>query len=200
MAQQRLRLALLAGCLATVSACGSPGAFVWVDKAPDSIFAPAPEGLIRTGDVVAVRVFGQDSLSTRATVGTPGTVAVPLVGEVQVSGKAPEAVAKDIAERLEPFINTPHVVVSVEETSTVVAVIGEVSNAGVVVLNHDLTVLAALAEADGLTEFADRSMVFVLRREPNGLYRIRFKYEDIVRGVGKAAAFRLRTGDQLIVE
>jgi hypothetical protein len=60
-------------------------------------------------------------------------------------------------------------------------------------------VLAAIAAAGGLTELARRDRIFVIRHQPDPV-RIRFKWEDLQHAVGAAGAFRLRPGDQIVVE
>jgi len=181
--------------------CGASGAFVWVDELPNDYLKPKAAMVISSGDVISVRVFGQEPLSMRATVRTDGKVAMPLVGDVVVAGKLPEEVAREVEARLVPFVTTPNVVVAVEESRTRIVALGELRRNGSIVLEPGETgVLSALANAGGLTEFAGESRIFVLRTESTGTYRIRFQYGDIIRGVGNAAAFKLKTGDQLVVE
>jgi protein involved in polysaccharide export with SLBB domain len=59
-------------------------------------------------------------------------------------------------------------------------------------------VLAAIARAGGLTEFAKKSRIFVLRKEPEPM-RVRFDYGELARGEGPAS-FRLQEGDVIVVE
>jgi polysaccharide export outer membrane protein len=200
--ERRLRQSLLALAVACSSAlgCGS-GSFVWVQDAPDVYFHPKPAMTILPGDVISVKVFGQDPLSIRATVRPDGAVVMPLIGDVAVAGKLPGTVAREVEARLVPFVTTPNVVVVVEESRVRIVAAGEVHHPGPVVLEAGETgLLPALAAAGGLTEFAGESQIYVIRTEINGTYRIRFNYEDIIRGIGRAAAFRLRTGDSLVVE
>lgn len=181
--------------------CASLGTYVWADDAPEAYFRPPPELLIATGDTVGIRVFGQEPLSVHEIVRSDGVIVMPLIGNVVVLGKSPEAVAKGVEARLQPYVTNPNVVVVVEESRIRVVAMGEVRHVGPILLESgDSGLLAALAAAGGITEFATESRVFVLRPQPQGIYRIRFKYDDIVRGVGRAAAFRLRAGDQLVVE
>ncbi len=181
--------------------CGSTGAFTWIDDAPETFFRPAPGLLIGPGDMVSIKVFGQEPLSVRTSVRSDGVVAMPLIGDIAVVGKKPEVVAKEVESRLQPFVTTPNVVVVVEESHVRIVAIGEVRRPGTIVLDAGETgILPALANAGGLTEFATESRIFVLRSESNGTFRIRFLYEDIIRGVGRAATFRLRSGDQIVVE
>lgn len=188
--------------LVAANGCGGAGAFVWVDDAPTSFFRPPAGLLIASGDLISVRVFGQEPLSTaRVQVRSDGMIAMPLIGDVAVVGKSPGAVAKEIETRLVPFVTTPNVVVVIEESRTRVVAIGEIRRPGTLILEAGETgLLPALANAGGLTEFASGSGVYVLRSDSSGTYRIRFQYDDIVRGVGHAAAFRLHSGDQIVVE
>ncbi len=189
------------GVLLLASGCGSAGTFVWVDAAPEVYFRPAPRLLIRAGDTISVRVFGQEALSVRVKVRTDGVIAMPLIGYVPVSGKDTEAIAKEVEQRLRPFVTTPNVIATIEESNVQIAAIGEVRRNGTIILDGtDTRLFVALANAGGLTEFADESRIFVIRTDATGQYRIRFQYEDVIRGIGRAATFRLQDGDQLVVE
>jgi len=62
-------------------------------------------------------------------------------------------------------------------------------------------VLQALALAGGITEYADREGIFVLRQLPaKGVLRIRLGYKKLMRGTGRGAAFVLESGDAVVVE
>jgi polysaccharide export outer membrane protein len=187
--------------LGTISGCGASGQYTWVDNAPADFFRPPVLLTISVGDVVSIRVFGQEPLSVRVPVRSDGVVTMPLIGDVAVAGKSPGVVAKEVESRLVPFVTTPNVVVVVEEAKTRIVAIGELRRNGSIVLEAGETgLLDAIANAGGLTEFAGESRVFVLRTDNAGIHRIRFEYEDIIHGVGRASAFRLRAGDQLVVE
>jgi polysaccharide export outer membrane protein len=77
--------------------------------------------------------------------------------------------------------------------------VGEVVRAGTVTIETNGGVVQALANAGGLTEYADRDRIFVLRKYPSSL-RIRFTYDALVRHDPKAVAFTLQGGDVVVVE
>ena len=65
--------------------------------------------------------------------------------------------------------------------------------------------LQALAAAGGLTEWAHRDRIFVLRYgywadENPAPARIRFRWDALARGAGRSATFQLRAGDVVVVE
>jgi ribonucleotide monophosphatase NagD (HAD superfamily) len=63
-------------------------------------------------------------------------------------------------------------------------------------------VLQALASAGGLNPYAHDDGIYVLRKSKNSDMpeRIRFDYELLSRAEGKAAGFRLRGSDVIVVE
>lgn len=189
-------------CLALVGSACASAPYVWVQK---FVTEPVKEGagsplLISPGDIVDVRVFGQDSMSTKGEVRSDGTLAMPLLGHVAVAGRRTEEVAASLKQRLLPYINAPEVTVVILESRVLVSIVGEVRAVGVVELRPPATLLQALARAGGLTEFADRSGIYVLRTTNGVTTRIRFKYGSLIDAEPSATGFRLRTGDVIVAE
>jgi polysaccharide biosynthesis/export protein len=179
--------------------CGGSGAYVWVADMPSEEVA-SRDYLIESGDVVVVRVFNQDAMSTRARVRSDGKLSVPFLGDVLVRGKSPSAVSRELEERFKSYVVSPTVTVTVDEFQpSSVAVIGEVAHPGVYPIDSAAAgVLRALAQAGGLTEYAHRDGIYVLRSSP--ARRIRFSYEGLTQNQNRAAVFRLRAGDTVVVE
>jgi len=195
----RIRASLL--ILALVSlACASPGRYVWVDDYADTDRDARTPLLIAVGDVLQVKVFNQEQLSTKTRVREDGKISIPLVNDVTAAGLTPVALAGELQERLKDYVKSPLVTVSIEETRPpTVYVTGEVTKPGVYPLEPPGSVLAALANAGGLTQFASTNRIFVLRQKPVET-RIRFTYDALTHMAGKAASFRLRPGDVIVVE
>lgn len=181
-----------------LGACTHYGYFV-DGRSYTPVEAPAPQvtEVIRPGDELTVLVFGEEALSARGVrVGLRGTVSLPLLGEVAAAGKQPSAFAKDLERALSAYVTTPHVTVRIEQSPVLVTVIGEARNNGQFKLEAPVRLVEVLAQAGGLNEYADESAIFVLR----GSERIRFTYEDIIRGAPHARAFEMKTGDVLVIE
>ena len=196
----------LVGILALASAaslggCGGPGTFVWYSEVPGAEWAPpANQYVLGAGDSIDVRVYQQSDLSVQSKVRQDGRVSVPLVGEVVASGKTPDALARELEQRMKEFVVSPRVTVNVQESVPItVSVLGEVGSRGSLTLAPPATLIQALAQAGGLTEFADDDSIFLLRKTPT-FRRIRFSYEALTRNVGGAATFPLRSGDVIVVE
>jgi polysaccharide export outer membrane protein len=176
--------------------------YVWVNSLPVEPVGDGGGGpvTISAGDMVDVQVFGQDAMSTKGEVRSDGTLAIPLLGQVAAAGRRPEELASSLKERLKPYVVSPEVTVVIQESRVLVSMVGEIKAVGVVELRPPATVLQALAMAGGLTDFADRSGIYVLRTIAGVTTRIRFRYESLIEADPIAIRFRLKTGDVIVVE
>jgi polysaccharide export outer membrane protein len=151
---------------------------------------------------VAVRVWDHDELSARGRVRADGKLTMPLLDDIDVEGKRTDEVARFMEQQLKQrnLVVSPRVSVVLEEPRPLsVAVLGEVARAGMYTLDHGAGVAEALASAGGLTEFARRDRIFVVRRTPAPV-RIRFSYQALAEARGKAATFRLQPGDVVVAQ
>lgn len=197
--ERTLVVAVLAGALFGAAGCGPGGQYVWVqNRQPEP--SAGERTLIGVGDLIEVQVLGEEATSTTSRVLGDGTITVPLLGPVAVVGKRPEELSAALEEQLKRFLQVPKVTVLIRESLVQVAVIGEVRQAGVVDVVAPAAVLEALAKAGGLTEFADSSAIFVLRKRGTYTERIRFKYSALIEAEPAAARFALKTGDVVVVE
>jgi polysaccharide export outer membrane protein len=190
---------LAAAPLALLCACAHTGPYVWVQdfKGQD----PAPTAYaIREGDVIRIQVWNQDAMSTRARVRADGRVSVPFLKDVTVVGKTPADLATELEGLLKDYVKSPAVYVVVEEAKPeTISVLGEVGRPGVYPLGDGAGVAHVLASAGGLTAFAHKDRIYVLRSGTRPA-RIRFAYRDVVDGAGAASAFGLQAGDVVVVE
>lgn len=195
--QSRLRCPVI-GALVALPLVGCGGApFVWINELPQQ--QTADEYVIAPGDMVGVRVFNQENMSTRARVRSDGKVALPFLGDVELRGKTPAAVSRELGVRFKEYVVSPIVTVSLEETQpTAVSVLGEVVHPGNYTLDASSGVLQALAAAGGFSDYASRDAIYVVRRASGP--RVRFTFASLAQGQSRAAAFRLRAGDVVIVE
>jgi polysaccharide export outer membrane protein len=184
--------------LLTLAACGGTGPYVWVDSLPAQS-AGGGDVLIADGDVLNVRVFNQDPLSTKERVRSDGRISIPVIGEIVARNKRPAQLAAEIQDRLKDIVKVPSVIVTFEQGGEAkISVVGEVRNSGVFQLEPGSNVLHALAAAGGLTDYADGDKVFVIRKSlPQ---RVRFRYSDLRSADPKSVQFMLQTGDVIVVE
>lgn len=157
-------------------------------------------------DVLDIVIWKNDDLSQKGVVVRPdGKISMPLIGEVQASGRTANQLASQIAARLREYKDNPVVTVSVKEVNSYyVYVLGEVSKPGKYQLKSHATVLQAVAIASGFTNYAAKNKMRVIRHvqgEDGTLREIRIpaRYDDLVSGTGEIGNFVLKTGDVVIV-
>jgi len=109
--------------------------------------------VVGTGDVVKVRVYGEDDLSGAFPVDAGGHVNLPLVGRVGVGGLTVGCVAARIHDALEDgYLRDPDVTVTLDGyKSQAVSLLGSVRKPGVYYLEGPTTLLEMLSKAGGLT-------------------------------------------------
>jgi polysaccharide export outer membrane protein len=66
-------------------------------------------------------------------------------------------------------------------------------------LEAPMTVLQALAESGGLTDYANRGGIYILRIENNQRFRLPFDYNAVVKGRKPAQNVLLQPGDTVVV-
>ncbi len=155
-------LLVMLGSIGGLSACESAGAPAggYVDDAPPPILR-AEDYRLGAGDDVRISVFGQDDLTGRFVVTPQGTVAFPLIGEVQASGLTIPELSGVITERLQAgYVLRPRVSIEMA-TYRPFYILGEVGRPGTYPFSAGLTVMNAVATAGGFSYRANSQVVYI---------------------------------------
>jgi polysaccharide biosynthesis/export protein len=120
-------------------------------------------------DLLEINVFEQPDLDRTVRVSGDGTISVPLLGVIPVSGltvKETEARLRDLLSA--KYLTDPQVTVFVKEAkSKKISVVGAVSKPGTVEMLGQRSLLEAISEAGGLTQQAGKDL-YVLRSDRSG--------------------------------
>ena len=128
------------------------------------------EYVVGPKDLLEIRVFEIPELNLDQRVSDNGTILLPILGDVSVSGLT----AGQVRDRLETtlkakYVNRVNISVVVKEfANKPITVVGAVQKPGSLNISGRWTLLQAIAAAGGLTEAAGRR-IYVLRRADNGL-------------------------------
>ncbi|MEJ5368361.1 MAG: polysaccharide biosynthesis/export family protein [Bryobacteraceae bacterium] len=161
--------------------------------------APAPVDpktyKIGVEDVLNVRVWREADLSGNVVVRPDGKITLPLAGDIEAAGLTPEALSARVAEALSKFLTKPEVIVSVIDVrSKRYYVSGNVLRSGPVPLVTPTTVLQALSAA-GLGQWAKKNKIVIMR----GTERLKFNYNEVIRGKKLEQNIFLQDGDHIFV-
>jgi polysaccharide biosynthesis/export protein len=165
------------------------------DKAHDDKY------VIGNDDVLAISVWKEPDLTKAIPVRSDGKISLPLVGELQATGKTPSQLERDITEKLKNFITTPEVNVIVQQVnSRKFNILGEVSKPGSFPLTASTTIMDAIAIAGGFKDFAKKTGVYILRKGQDGKEsRLNFNYKAFIKGKNSDQNVRLQPNDTIIV-
>jgi len=107
---------------------------------------------LHSGDQITVTVYGEQTLTGPQTVLPDGSIGMPLVGKVRVSGQTPDQAAQTIAYALQKYVRHPVVTVAVTQQGPLnVLVLGNVKTPGKYALPPAGSMLTdALAAAGGV--------------------------------------------------
>jgi polysaccharide export outer membrane protein len=164
----------------------------------------ADEYVIGEGDVLQIHVWNEPKVSVPNVVVRPdGMITVPLVHQVKVASLTPSQVEKLLAERLAEFdtaITAASVTVVVSEiNSKKVYMTGALKKEGAIPYTYQMTVMQAISEAGGLTEFAKTRDIYVLRNENGKQHQFKFDYRGVLKGRHAEGNIELKPGDTVVV-
>jgi polysaccharide export outer membrane protein len=148
-------------------------------------------------DVFDVRVYGEPELSNTYRVANDGSIQFPLIGSVDVKGKLPAQVEKDIEQRLLAYLKHPQVNVFVKETnSKKITLYGQVRNPGTINFVEAMTIAQAISMVGGLTAMAARSETRVTRTRDGKAEILQVNLKEVAEGT---RTFYLQPGDEIFV-
>jgi polysaccharide export outer membrane protein len=127
------------------------------------------EFLLGPEDVIEIVVYQDEKMNATVPVRPDGKITLPFAGELTASGKTASDLQKEITQKVQQFIADPVVTVVVKEVnSPKVSVLGEVKTPGVYKIKERATLLDAIAMAGGLTEYAKKSKITLIRVDAAG--------------------------------
>ena len=156
--------------------------------------------LIGPEDLLDIQVWKNPELSRTVPVRPDGKVSLPLLNDIHAAGLTPTALRELLTERFKEFVPSPEVAVIVREVhSFKVAVLGAVKMPGRYEVKNPATVLEMIAQAQGLTEFAARDRIVVMRHDGTKTTRVPFNYRKVADGGSEQENFFVRPGDIILV-
>lgn len=161
----------------------------------------APAYRIGTGDVLQISVWNKKDLDRTVTVRPDGMISFPLLDDIRAAGLTPMQLQNYITSGLKKYITDAEASVVVQEVNSfTVSVLGEVQKPGRYEMQSGrATVLDALAMAGGLTPYANRSDIHVMRESGGKTQQIPFHYGRAVSMHPEGADFCVNPGDIVVV-
>lgn len=180
----------LAGCAGAGSYGGAPNLTMLSAQelpAPTLNDLEASSRPYRVGpfDKLTIDVFGSEELSKKEVqVDASGRITFPLIGTVEVAGKTPGEIGTMMQDRFRGrFIRDPQISVNLKEiVSQTVTIGGEVKKPGVYPIVGEMTLMTAIASAEGWTDIANKGEVVVFRKVGGKEYAAIYNVKAIEKG------------------
>jgi polysaccharide biosynthesis/export protein len=173
---------------------------------PEGVKTPSSNALsddyrIGEGDVLQISVLGEQSASVPSVVvRTDGKITMPLIKEIVVAGLTPSEVEKTVTEQLSKMIRAPDVTVIVAQSnSQKIFMIGAVKKEGPLHYTYRMSVMQAISEAGGLTDYAKKKRIYVIRNQSGRQFQFPFDYEAVMKGQHMEMNRILEPGDTVVV-
>jgi len=139
-----------------------------------SLSVPAQSALsqdqrIANGDLLHVSVFGAADFNSEVRVAGNGSVTLPLLDQVPVTGMTAAQLAKDLENRLMKggYFNDPLVSVTIKEYAAEgVSVLGEIQKPGIYPLRGPSKLFEVISAAGGTTALTGNKVTITHRERP----------------------------------
>lgn len=191
---------LLVSAALILSACATPPQLS--GAAPETLTS-APDYVIGARDGLNIFVWQNPDLSVEVPVRPDGKISTPLIGDVQAAELTPEALSKNIAEKLEKYIVDPVVTVSVTRFAgpynKQVRIVGQAVQPMAISFNDRMTLLDAMIAVGGMTEFAAGNRSVVVRVEDGVEKSYNVRLDDLLLDGDVSANVPLLPGDIIII-
>ncbi len=183
-----------------LAACG-----VSYPEAPVSFKSANHDGeyVIGAGDALSIFVWRNPDLSTEIPVRPDGRISVPLVEDLMAAGRTPKQLGDELETILGKYIQNPNVTVIVTgfvgPYAEQIRIVGEALSPAAIPYRQGMTVLDAVIQVGGLTEFAAGNRAVLMRTVAGEESTYRVRLNDLIKSGDVSANVALVPGDVLII-
>ena len=203
MVKKRTVAALFIGCVLVVSCAGNvPSVRTLVKQQETEQHAGMSHNpyVIGPGDILAVNIWKEPELSKESAVRLDGKISLPLVNDVKAAGLTCAELRERLIGRYKNYVESPEVSVTmVESRSKKIYVLGKINKPGEYTLQKEMTILQALSLAGGVSEWADRSDIRLVREIEGTEKTFKVDYDAIVSGQDLSQNIQLQPDDTIFL-
>lgn len=155
--------------------------------------------IIGADDVLQITVWKEQTLSGTFPVRPDGMISMVLLGDVKAAGLTPLQLAANLTGSYKKYVQDPLVTVLVQQVNSQhIFIVGEVGHVGPIPISPGMTPLQVIAAAGGLTPYAHKTRIYILRGPQGKQEKIPFNYKAALRGVSTQNV-TLQPNDTLVV-
>lgn len=173
---------------------------VFAEKRLGEDAPPIPQYTLGPGDILEISVWNDEALYRDVRVRPDGKISFPLIGDVMAYGRSVSELKDELERLMDEYVpGVPITVILRSLGYPRIYIVGKVAQPGPFIMDSELTVIQALAMAGGLTTFASKGNILILRRQAGEQKILEFSYGDMERGRNLEQNIVLLPGDTVIV-
>jgi len=156
-------------------------------------------------DALTVFVWRNPELGAQVQVRPDGRITLPLINDMVAVGKTPTKLADEIRDALGTYIKDPIVSVIINNFSGTfsqqIRIVGAAERPAAVAYRSDMTLLDAMIQVGGLSEFAAGNKAKLIRADPRTgrQQEFRLRIESLIKRGDIKANVKLQPGDVIII-
>lgn len=155
--------AIILAFIATLSACSGLQEYASAPSSGPALTADKESYRLSVGDKVRVTVYNEPTLSGEYVVAQDRMISFPLIGDIPAESRTSAELSRAIATKLsDGYLNEPDVSSEVV-TFRPFYILGEVGKPGEYAYQPGMTVLQAVASAEGFTYRANKRRILIKR-------------------------------------
>lgn len=158
--------------------------------------------LLQPGDLLELKVYKETDMDRTLRISTKGTIAFPLIGNINIAGLNVNQAESNIEEKLKSYLKNPSVSLLIKEyANKTLYVLGQVKKPSSIPIPPEktMTLLEAITSAGGFTDIAAVSKVKILRMENGKQRAIEVDVSQITKEGNKQLDIPLKPGDVVFV-
>ena len=154
--------------------------------------------ILAPGDVVKLNFAGAPDFSQTQKIRADGKITLPVVGEVHAAGKNLVQLQGELIALYRAQLTNSDVVVTLESAATQVYLTGAVGKPGKMTFERPTTILQAVMEAGGPTEFGSLKNVRIIRLDGGQQRTFSIDLRSTMQGAATPPAY-VKDGDVISI-
>lgn len=193
-------LANVAGAQTKPAPAASQGATAKPPVPAATSVAPPFDYVIGPADVLTITYRNEKDMTGDYIVRPDGKITLPLLGDINAVGVAPEKLMEQLVKASEKLFINPSITVGVKAiNSRKVSITGGVEKPGQYDILAPMNVVELISLAGGLREYTNGKKIRIIRTERGKTTSVSFNYKEVLEGKNLGQNIPLRPGDSVLV-
>lgn len=137
------------------------------------------DNVLQKRDLLTISIWGHPDLKSEVVINNKGLINLPLVGEIEASGKTMNDLKEIITKKYKNYIKEPQINILIKEKASIkVVIMGEVNSPGSYQLSPEAKIVDLISRAGGVTDKGNLKSANLIRENEE----VNLDLEGILKG------------------